>query len=373
MSSMFVKSKENLIKNLRLQLNDHYKDTGFVFNLMIVGHPGCGKDSFLNALFGCELTSIAKKDQSDYVSAEVKDLSSTLNSYDIIENGVKCRLNVTSFSNFGLELNVEHQPKELRNMITDCYYKALTEEFSVNPYSRLTQAIDLVVYFAQPLVRGLLKLDIETLSGLDCVNKVLVVSKTDSLVGKELKQCSEKIWKQLSSHGIKCIKFHDLVENGFNPMMVHVGALNTETGAMASRQTPSTNQQNDFALIEKNIFPQVIDFIKKSTQRYYSSIRTEQLKEILSKKYPDAKSVHKVLEKLEQDDSDIPSNVLDEKTKEFESKRNETSIEYAAKIERIETLKKKEIEDLEDKLEKSKADLETTLSKKKRVKSAFFG
>lgn len=118
----------------------------------IKGESGLGKSTLINCLFLADLYKERKVLSVDHlvertVSVEKKQL-------DIIETGIKLRVNIVDTPGYGDALNVEDSFQAVENYIDEQFNQYFKDESGLNRKNIVDNRVHCCLYFISPFGRG---------------------------------------------------------------------------------------------------------------------------------------------------------------------------------------------------------------------------
>lgn len=155
---------------------------GFQLCLMVCGHSGTGKSTFINTL--CEGQVFSGSRPKPTHDIDIRTHQVELGEAD----GTTISLTVVDTPGFGENINNDHCCDKIVRYVEKQFDEILSEEQRVkrNPRFR-DNRVHVALYFIAPTGHGLRELDIDFMMTLSSrVNVIPVVAKADSLTTKEL-------------------------------------------------------------------------------------------------------------------------------------------------------------------------------------------
>ncbi|MCI4386346.1 hypothetical protein PGIGA_G00061420 [Pangasianodon gigas] len=179
---------------------------GFEFTLMVVGESGLGKSTLINSLFLTDLY----KDRTLYDAQERinKTVAITKKSVEVVEKGVKLRLNIVDTPGFGDALDNTNSWKPVADYIDQQFEQYRKAEICLNRKNIQDSRVHCCLYFISPSGHGLRLIDVEFMKALHKkVNIVPVLAKADCLTRSETHYMKTRILDEIDRHKIKIYDF----------------------------------------------------------------------------------------------------------------------------------------------------------------------
>eukprot|EP00999_Lentomonas_sp_LEN2_P002999 NODE_856_length_1153_cov_71.329435_g814_i0.p1 GENE.NODE_856_length_1153_cov_71.329435_g814_i0~~NODE_856_length_1153_cov_71.329435_g814_i0.p1 ORF type:complete len:337 (-),score=52.17 NODE_856_length_1153_cov_71.329435_g814_i0:69-1079(-) len=175
---------------------------GFDFNLMVVGHTGLGKSTFVNSLFSAHLVDSKGSKKAGEPIRQTTEIS--VQTHLVEEEGVKLRLSVIDTPGFGEQLDNEKCWEPISKYIQKQYALYHKQESAVNRKKFIRDSrVHCLLYFLTP-GHALKPIDIETMANLcDIVNLVPVIGKSDALTISERQSFKKRVMDQINHHKIR--------------------------------------------------------------------------------------------------------------------------------------------------------------------------
>ncbi|XP_030638935.1 septin-4-like [Chanos chanos] len=185
---------------------------GFEFTLMVVGESGLGKSTLVNSLF---LTDLYKGRVLHNAPERVaQTVAITKNTVEIVEKGVKLKLNIVDTPGFGDAVNNIQSWRAVSDYVDRQFEQYRRDETGLNRKNIQDNRIHCCLYFISPYGHGLRPLDVEFMRSLhEKVNIVPVLAKADSLTSSELRNMKTRIMTEIDKHRIKIYQFPDCDED----------------------------------------------------------------------------------------------------------------------------------------------------------------
>uniref|UniRef100_A0A060SVY4 Cell division control protein 10 n=1 Tax=Blastobotrys adeninivorans TaxID=409370 RepID=A0A060SVY4_BLAAD len=180
---------------------------GFQFNLMVVGQSGLGKTTLINTLFASQLATTAGRRAATEPVGRTPEVRTV--SHEIVENGVRLRLNIIDTPGYGDQVNNEKCWDPIVKYIKDQHSQYLRRELTAQREKYLPDTrVHCVLFFIQPTGHGLKPIDIVVLKKLtDICNVVPVIGKADSLTLEERERFKETIQAEFKYHQLRLYPF----------------------------------------------------------------------------------------------------------------------------------------------------------------------
>jgi len=271
--------------SLKNQLHMAISSRPIQFNILFLGHPSCGKDTFINSMIGQNIFTDADK-----IESHQKDPIPITKKLILNEDGVKLDVSLTKIPNIGWNCNNKHQISFCRKFVLSKLKNHLNFEFSAEGnYILKDRRFHLVLYFVSPNHRGLSELDLEILKGISLANKYVIVGKADSLLPNEFSSLKKIISAQLDENSIPTYNFR-LGANIqcpaiiFSSMQMVENSINGETYGRPyewGTACMSNSLYNDFSAVSSAIFSELTNLINITDTKYYEYFRKEKLSNIV--------------------------------------------------------------------------------------------
>ncbi|EEB06235.1 septin Spn1 [Schizosaccharomyces japonicus yFS275] len=182
---------------------------GFSFNVMLLGESGSGKATLVNMLLNQDLyekcsTPYLDDDAFNEDTNQAPCVNIEKRQTEVVENGVKLRLEVLNVQGFGDYINNGDcwQPvvKEIESRFDDY----LDAEKRLPRSAIEDNRIHACIFFIQPTGHCLSQLELETLKTLsDKVNLIPIICKADLMTDEEVNVTKERILREFQKEGIK--------------------------------------------------------------------------------------------------------------------------------------------------------------------------
>ncbi|KAF7683881.1 Cell division control protein 11 [Astathelohania contejeani] len=262
-------------------------------SIMITGHHGIGKSTFINRLFNRfiipENSSLVPREDIDIYIIEISC------------DGIKRKVNIVDTPGLGYRLDDTQIHENIINFIRGQYDLFLAEETKIkrNPEFEDTR-VHCLLYFISPSTHGLKLMDnkfLQKVNGL--VNIIPIIGKADGLTTNELHIARSKMKSQFTEYGIKICDFMDDQEiymttippsqiNELIPFAVCTGGISSVENKKMERQyewgVPLTENSthNDFSILKEILLNGYCEYLIESTVSvFYEKYRTQILTEIL--------------------------------------------------------------------------------------------
>jgi septin 7 len=335
---------------------------GFQLNLMVIGETGLGKATLVNTLFNQEILSdqfdidTETALQNDEFQVKIKS-----EKVEIVEDGVKLKLQVVTAPGFGESINCTNSWKPIVDEINHRYNLYLEAESRVNRANIVDDRIHALLYFIEPTGHSLKALDIELMKQLhEKVNLIPIIAKSDTLTDEEIASFKQAILNDIDYQNIKIFTpathdddDEDSILNTKQiltqiPFAVVGSTKEVETNdgrRVRGRKYPwgiievDNEDHNDFIKLRQLLIRNFLEELRETTSNeLYEKYRTEKLSAM----------------GIEQDNSVF---------REFDpfARQEEEKALHEAKLSKMETEMKvvfqQKVSDKEKKLQRSEADL----------------
>ncbi|OLY84038.1 Cell division control protein 3 [Smittium mucronatum] len=186
------------------QVYEHSLKTGFKFNMMVVGESGLGKATLINSLFD---TKIFAENEDSNIVIPSKNVDINTMSTELLDSGVKLRLNVIESAGFGDNINNEDCWKPVVENIESRFDSYLTQENKMPKSKIVDNRVHALIYFIKPTGHSLRAIDINFMKKVHSkVNLIPVVAKADMLTQDDIAGFKQRIMADIQMHGINIFK-----------------------------------------------------------------------------------------------------------------------------------------------------------------------
>ncbi|CUM53409.1 unnamed protein product [Debaryomyces tyrocola] len=170
---------------------------GGIFSLMVVGLAGSGKTTFINTLFGTDLISIDRKEDTNS-TAKI-----ATRGFEVVEEGFSLKVNVIDTPGFGESVdNLFAWVPATKYLDEQLKVHLLQEEQPVRKIG-IDNRVHCCLYFLIPNGKGLNQLDILSMKELSRrVNLIPVISKSDTFGTEEVKSFKSIVKQTLELNNI---------------------------------------------------------------------------------------------------------------------------------------------------------------------------
>ncbi|XP_072517487.1 septin-5-like isoform X3 [Salminus brasiliensis] len=171
-----------------------------------VSESGLGKSTLINTLYLQDLY----KDRALYDAREKihQTVAITKKAVDIVEKGVKLRLNLVDTPGFGDSMDNTNSWKSVLNYVEQQFEQYHMCEASPNRRNIQDNRVHCCLYFISPYGHGLKPTDVEVMKALhEKVNIVPVLAKADCLTLSEIQTMKARILNELHDYRIKIFQF----------------------------------------------------------------------------------------------------------------------------------------------------------------------
>lgn len=263
----------------------------YEFTVMLAGHSGCGKSSFINTLFKKEIVEVNRKEKSMDIDVYLMDVDC---------EGLKKKITIVDTPGFGCTMDDSVIYDNILSYLKSQFDLYLAEETKIrrNPNYEDTR-VHTLLFFISPT--GLKANDILFLTKVkNMVNIVPVIAKADTLTEGELKEFRERIARKFKENDINVFDFSgeginaDFLKNlsGKIPFTVISDDWNEcEDGNPKPRNyqwgatDPNNPKHCDFSLLKEILFSvcteELVDFTENEI---YENYRTNVLSSLISEK-----------------------------------------------------------------------------------------
>ncbi|XP_007260783.3 septin-5 isoform X1 [Astyanax mexicanus] len=185
---------------------------GFEFTLMVVGESGLGKSTLINSLFLQDLYK--DRPLSGPRERMYQTVAITKKTVDIVEKGVKLRLNLVDTPGFGDSMNSTNSWKPVLDYVEQQFKHYHIGEASPNRKNLQDHRVHCCLYFISSFGHGLKPIDVQFMKALHRkVNIVPVLAKADCLTPSEIQRMKVRILKELDENDIKIFQFPECDPN----------------------------------------------------------------------------------------------------------------------------------------------------------------
>lgn len=170
----------------------------FEFTIMLVGHSGCGKSSFINTLFKKSIVEVNRKDKSMDIDVYLMEVDC---------EGLRKKITIVDTPGFGSVLNDDTIHENILSYLKLQFDRFLAEETKIkrNPDYEDTR-VHTLLFFISP--NGLKSTDLKFLNKVkELVNIIPVISKADTLTKTETINLRRNIIKKFNENSIPIFDF----------------------------------------------------------------------------------------------------------------------------------------------------------------------